>query len=101
MLVVCLLSAAAATPVLMTDERITLEAGDIAGRGHSLNPFIIVEDAAGFIAFAEQVFEAREIVEARTPTPTGSLIHAELRVGDSILLLADPQQGWQARPGLF
>lgn len=85
----------------MNKEHITLEAGQITGRGHSLNPFVIVEDAAGFIAFAEQVFEAREVVEARTPTPTGSLIHAELRVGDSILLLADPQRGWQAHPGLF
>lgn len=66
-----------------------------------MNPFVIVKDTAGFIAFAEQVFEANEVVEAWTPTPTGELIHAELRVGDSLLLLADPQEGWQVRPGMF
>lgn len=73
----------------------------ISGRGRSLNPFVILNDAAAFIEFAEQVFGAAEVVEARTPTPSGSLIHAELRVGDSLLLLADTQEGWEARPGLF
>jgi uncharacterized glyoxalase superfamily protein PhnB len=74
---------------------------EITGRGRSLNPFVIVPDAAGFIRFAERVFGAEEVVSARTPTPSGELIHAELRVGDSLLLLADPQPGWGSRPGLF
>jgi len=85
----------------MTQPRITLEGAAITGRGRSLNPFAILEDAAGFIAFAEQVFDAVEVAEARTPTPGGRLIHAELRVGDSLLLLADRHEGWAAHPGMF
>ena len=85
----------------MTDGHTALEGGQITGHGHSLNPFVIVEDAAGFIVFAQEVFGASEVVEARTPTPSGRLIHAELRIGDSILLLADPQEGWQPHPGLL
>lgn len=85
----------------MTQQHITLDSGMIAGRGRTLNPFVILDDAAGFIAFAEQVFDAAEVVAARTPTPTGKLIHAELRVGDSLLLLADPQEGWGTHPGMF
>ncbi|MCV2393683.1 hypothetical protein OEB99_05120 [Actinotalea sp. M2MS4P-6] len=85
----------------MAQQRITLEGPAITGRGRSLNPFAIVEDAAGFIAFAEQVLGAVEVTEARTSTPAGRLIHAELRVGDSVLLLADPQEGWGTHPGLF
>jgi len=78
-----------------------LEEAGITGRGRSLNPFIIVPDAAGFIRFAEHVFGAQEVVQARTPTPSGELIHAELRFGDSLLLLADPQLGWDPRPGML
>lgn len=85
----------------MTQTPTTLEADQITGRGRSVNPFVILKDAASFIAFAEAVFGAREVVEVRTPTPTGKLIHAELRIGDSLLLLADAQEGWAARPGLF
>jgi PhnB protein len=85
----------------VTDEQIALEADAVTGRGGTLNPFVVVEGAAEFIAFVEEVFDAREVVEARTPTPDGGLIHAELRVGDSLLLLADALEGWRPRPGLF
>lgn len=78
-----------------------LSAGSIPGRGNSLNPFVVVDGAADFIAFAVQVFGGVEVEEARTPTPSGRLIHAEVRIGDSLLLLADTQDGWIARPGLF
>ncbi|SDS43504.1 VOC family protein [Microlunatus soli] len=71
------------------------------GRGSSLNPFVVIEDAAGFIDFAVAVFSAREVTAARTATPTGTLIHAELEFGDSLLMLSDPQRGWVTRPGLF
>lgn len=94
-------SGAAGTPSGMAEHRVTLEGGTITGRGRSLNPFAILEDAAGFIAFAEHVFDAVEVAQARTPTPAGRLIHAELRVGDSLLLLADPQEGWSTQPGMF
>ena len=73
----------------------------ITGRGSSLNPFLIVDDAAGFIDFATSVFGAAEVAVARTATPSGRLIHAELELGDSSLLLSDTQEGWTARPGLF
>lgn len=84
----------------MTDTTV-LTHPQIRGRGASLNPFVIVPDASGFIEFAEWVFDASEVTAARTPTPGGLLIHAEVRIGDSLLLLSDPQPGWQARPGLF
>lgn len=85
----------------MSKDAIVLAAGQITGRGRSINPFVILKDVAGFVAFAEAVFDADEVIEARTSTPTGELIHAELRVGDSLLLMADPQPGWPGPPGLF
>ena len=85
----------------MTDDSSILDGAAITGHGQSLNPFVILHEAARFIEFAEHVFGAREVVEARTPTPAGTLIHAELQMGGSLLLLADPQEGWAPRPGLL
>jgi uncharacterized glyoxalase superfamily protein PhnB len=85
----------------MAETGLTLTTADIPGRGGSMSPFTIVNGATGFIDFAHEVFAAREVVEARASTPAGLLIHAEIRLGDSLLLLADAQEGWQTRPGLF
>jgi len=40
-------------------------------------------------------------VEARTPMPDGTLIHAQLRLGTIDLMLADRLEGWPSRPGLL
>lgn len=85
----------------MIREQITLAGNAIPGRGNTVNPFIVVDNASGFIDFAEDIFGAREVAEARAPTPSGELIHAELRIGDSVLLLADRLDGWPSRPGLL
>lgn len=74
---------------------------DLPPGERTINPFAIVDGAAELIAFVEEVFDGRERVEARTPMPSGSLIHAEVRIGDSVLLLADRQPGWPLRPALL
>ncbi|MDR2997346.1 MAG: hypothetical protein LBU78_04420 [Microbacterium sp.] len=80
------------------DTKIALQGEDITGRGRTVNPFLILDGAADFIRFAEEVFGATENREARTPTPSGALIHAEIALGDSLVLLSDPQPGWPFRP---
>lgn len=85
----------------MSDTARLLTGEDIPGRGRTLNPFVILQNAAGFIEFVTTVFGAHEVRDARTPTPDGRLIHAEVRMGESLLLLSDPQEGWEPRPGLF
>jgi PhnB protein len=67
----------------------------------ALNPFVIVDDASGLIGFVTSVLGGREHEAARTPTPDGRLIHAEVQLGDAALLLADRQAGWPARPALL
>jgi PhnB protein len=69
--------------------------------GAALNPFIMVDDAAGLVTFVSEVFGVPETVEARTPMPDGKLIHAELRVGTVDLMIVDRLDGWPARPGLL
>ncbi len=58
-----------------------------------LTPYLIVDGAAAAIDFYTQVFGATERV--RMPAPGGKLGHAELEVGDSLIMLADefPEMG--------
>ena len=53
----------------------------------ALTPYLIVRDAAKAIEFYEKVFGAKEIF--RLTEPQGKIGHAELRIADSMLMLAD------------
>ncbi|XVV15851.1 VOC family protein [Actinoplanes sp. CA-131856] len=85
----------------MTTTPILLAADSVPYGGAVLNPFVIVDDAAGFIDFVSEVFDVPEIAEARTPMPDGKLIHAQLRLGTVDLMVADRLDGWPPRPGLL
>ena len=54
---------------------------------HTITPYLTVRDAARAIEFYKQAFgaEARGVM----PSPDGKVMHAELRIGDSIIMLAD------------
>lgn len=54
---------------------------------HSATPYLIVNDAAGAIQFYKQAFGATVLV--RMPKPNGKIGHAEIKIGDSIIMLAD------------
>jgi PhnB protein len=62
----------------------------------SVIPYLHVEAAAKLIAFMKEVFDAKEI--AIYPRPDGSVGHAALRIGDSIVELADGGEEWPAMP---
>ena len=73
----------------------------VPAAGAVLNPFVIVDDAAGLVTFVAEVFGAPEKAEARTPMPDGKLIHAQLRLGTVDLMVADRLDGWPSRPALL
>jgi PhnB protein len=54
---------------------------------HNVTPYLYVRNAAGAIEFYKNVFGATEIM--RMPGPDGRIMHAELRLGDSVVMLAD------------
>ena len=55
---------------------------------HTVSPYLAVEDAATAIDYYKQAFGAIERV--RMEAPDGKIGHAELEIGDSIVMLADP-----------
>ena len=54
---------------------------------HSVTPYLIVTGAARLIEFAKAAFGAEET--ERLAAPEGRIGHAELRIGDSLVMLAD------------
>jgi PhnB protein len=54
---------------------------------HSLTPYLIMRDAAKAIEFYKKVFGAEE--HMRMGTPDGKIGHAEIKIGDSVVMLAD------------
>ncbi len=57
---------------------------------HSVTPYLIVDGAARAIDFYQRAFGATELV--RLPGPDGKLMHAEVKIGDSPVMLADEME---------
>jgi PhnB protein len=63
---------------------------------HSVTPSITCRDAAAAIEFYKRAFDARETV--RMASPDGKVSHAEIKIGDSIIFVADEFPGMSAAP---
>src|SRR5574341_2030667 len=61
---------------------------------HSVTPYLIVRGGAAAIDFYKRAFGAVELF--RFPAPDGKVGHAEIKIGDSPIMLADeyPQMGY-------
>lgn len=54
----------------------------------TVSPYLIVSGADATIEFLKRVFDAVEL--RRFPDGAGRLTHAEVRIGDTVIMLADP-----------
>ena len=63
---------------------------------HSVTPYLIVSAGAVAIDYYKKAFGAVELF--RMPAPGGKIGHAEIRIGDSPIMLADefPEMGYQS-----
>jgi PhnB protein len=62
----------------------------------TVSPYLIVNGASQTIEFLTNVFGATEL--RRFPDANGKISHAEVRLEDTVLMLADSAEGWQAVP---
>lgn len=65
---------------------------------HAVTTYLTVPGVAKLIAFLEKAFGARMI--ERMEAPGGVVMHAEVKIGDSIVMMGepDPRGKWQPRP---
>jgi uncharacterized glyoxalase superfamily protein PhnB len=59
---------------------------------HAVTPHLVIKDAAAAIEFYKKAFGAEETF--RMPGPGGSIMHAEIRIGDSPIMLAAEYPDW-------
>jgi PhnB protein len=64
---------------------------------HSVTPYLIVQGAGKLIDFLKQAFEAQE--NERLTRPDGTIGHAEVRIGDSIVMMSEASGEWKPTPG--
>ena len=55
---------------------------------HTVTPRLVVSDGAAAIAFYARAFGAEQVGE-RFTGPGGELIHAEIRIGDSVVMITE------------
>jgi PhnB protein len=58
---------------------------------HAVTPYLTVHDAARAIDFYKRAFGAQEV--SRMEAPGGKIGHAELKIGDSMIMLSDEMPG--------
>ena len=61
---------------------------------HTVTPYLICRGAAKALEFYKEAFGAEELF--RMPRPDGRVMHAEIRIGDSPIMLADEVAEMQA-----
>lgn len=68
---------------------------------HKVNPWVIPKGAAEFIEFLNYVFDGQEDDQARMDDRDGLIIHAEVRIGDSVILIFDSKDDWPPTPAFL
>ncbi len=63
---------------------------------HTVTPYLAVDDAAAAIEYYVKAFGAQE--RGRMEAPDGKIGHAELAIGDSLVMLSDPFPQASTRP---
>jgi PhnB protein len=64
---------------------------------HSVTPYLTVQGVDTLLDFVKQAFAADET--ERVPNADGSVGHAEVRIGDSIVMMGEASGQWPAMPG--
>ena len=65
----------------------------------AVTPYLIVDGAAALLDFVRDAFSAEE--RLRMEQPNGTIGHAEVAIGDSVIMLGDAGEEWQAMPAFI
>lgn len=65
----------------------------------SVTPYIIVKGADAFLEFVQKAFGA--VDRGRIHTEAGAIAHAEVQIGDSVLMVFDSSEHWPRTPAFL
>jgi uncharacterized glyoxalase superfamily protein PhnB len=64
---------------------------------HTVTPYLTVQGVPKLLDFLKQAFAAQEI--ERMTQPDGTIGHAEVRIGDSVVMMGEASDEWKPMPG--
>lgn len=64
---------------------------------HTVTPYLMVPGVAPLLDFLRQAFDAKETLVLKRPD--GGVMHAEVKIGDSTVMMGEPMGPWPAMPG--
>jgi PhnB protein len=67
----------------------------------AVTPWIISPDSARVILFMSNAFDAQEIPGSRTLSPAGKIVHVEVKVMGSVVMLFDSARSWPPTPAFI
>jgi PhnB protein len=65
----------------------------------TVSPYLVAQGAQRVIDFLKAVFDATEL--RRFDMPDGTILHAEVRVGDTVVMIGDAGEQWPALPSFL
>ena len=66
---------------------VTTEVKPVPERYHSVTPYLVVEGVPKLLEFLQKTFNSTEL--ERVPRPDGTISHAEVRIGDSVVMMGE------------
>lgn len=66
---------------------------------HTATPYLVVPGVAKLIDFLKQAFGAEE--RERMAQPDGRIMHAEVKIGNSIIMMGEPSAEMEAMPAMI
>ena len=73
---------------------VTSKVKPVPERYHSVTPYLVVQGVPKLLEFMKQTFNSTEL--ERVPRPDGTISHAEVRIGDSVVMMGEANA--QAKP---
>jgi uncharacterized glyoxalase superfamily protein PhnB len=64
----------------------------------SVAPYLLVTSAAATIDFLARVFDSKELM--RMAAPDGRVMHAEVRIDDTVVMVGEASEGWPPMPAM-
>jgi PhnB protein len=62
----------------------------------TVSPYLIVDGVARTMRFLASTFDAESLLQI--PGPDGKILHAEARIGDTVIMMTDGTETWQPLP---
>jgi PhnB protein len=66
---------------------VTTKVKPVPERYHSVTPYLVVEGVPKLLEFLKDTFNSTEL--ERVPRPDGTISHAEVRIGDSVVMMGE------------